>query len=249
MTGFDTDIIILLTGIFFLGGLVKGTTGMGLPLITVALGTMILPVKAVFGISIIPILLTNVWQVRSGQGASIVLKRFWPMVVTMFVGLVVGAQLVTVLDGNILLAIIGVVIVVFTILGLVHSKAQISKRLELPFSIIADGVAGVSGGLSTVWGPPITMFLMMTDIKKDDYIGAVGVIWFLGAVPLVVLFYLNGIIHSGNVGYSIAGCVPAMAGMWCGQHVRKKIDQETFRKVLLITLLVIGINLIRRAIF
>ena len=222
---------------------------MGLPLITVALGTMIMPVKAVFGISIIPILLTNVWQVRAGKGASMVLKRFWPMIAMMLAGLVVGAQLVTILDGDVLLAIIGVVIVVFTVLGLMHSNVQIPKRIEFPFSLVAGGIAGVSGGLSTVWGPPITMFLLMTDIKKEDYIGAVGVIWFLGAVPLAVLFYLNGIIHGGNVAYSLAACLPALAGMWIGQHIRQKIDQDTFRKVLMVTLLVIGLNLIRRAVF
>jgi hypothetical protein len=92
------------------------------------------------------------------------------------------------------------------------------------------------------------MFMLMTDVKKEDYIGAVGVIWFLGAIPLVILFYMNGIVHSGNIGYSLSACLPAMAGMWAGQKIRQKIPQETFRKVLLVTLLLIGINLIRRAI-
>jgi len=52
-----------------------------------------------------------------------------------------------------------------------------------------------------------------------------------------------------NVAYSAGACVPAMVGLWGGQKIRKRIPQESFRKVLMATLFVIGLNLIRRAIF
>ncbi len=38
-------------------------------------------------------------------------------------------------------------------------------------------------------------------------------------------------------------------GKWVGQKIRGRIDQETFRKALLVTLFIIGLNLIRRAVF
>ncbi len=37
--------------------------------------------------------------------------------------------------------------------------------------------------------------------------------------------------------------------MWVGQKICGRIDQETFRKALLVTLFVIGLNLIRRGMF
>jgi hypothetical protein len=242
-------IIVLLAGIFLLGGLIKGITGMGLPLVTVALGTLLFPVKIVLGISIIPIVLTNIWQVNDIGLATRALKRFWPMIFVMVVGLAIGAQLVNVLDGEILLGILGCVIAIFTTLGLMRPHKVISRRAELPLGLFAGGVAGLSGGLTTVWGPPITVLLLMTDLKKEDYIATVGLIWLFCALPLAGLYYFNGVIHSGNIVYSLSACVPAMAGMWIGQKIRMKIPQDTFRKVLLVTFLVIGINLIRRAIF
>ena len=39
-----------------------------------------------------------------------------------------------------------------------------------------------------------------------------------------------------------------MLGIWIGEMIRRRINQETFRKVMLLALFVIGINLIRRAI-
>ena len=240
----DPIVIFLIAVIFLLGGIIKGVIGMGLPVFTVALGTLFMPVTEVFGLSIIPILVTNFWQVRHGKGATEVFKRFWPMIIMMLIGLVVGSELISVLDGDTLLTIIGVVIVVTSIMGLANPHAHISKRAEFPVSLVAGFSSGVSGGLSTIWGPPISMFLMMTDLKKEDYICATGVIWVLAAVPLSVLFYLNGIIHSGNYLYSMALCVPSMIGIGIGQHIRSRFSQDTFRKILLIILLVIGFNLI-----
>ena len=44
-------------------------------------------------------------------------------------------------------------------------------------------------------------------------------------------------------------CLPAMAGLGLGQWVRQRIDQALFRKALLFMLFVIGLNLLRRAVF
>ncbi len=40
-----------------------------------------------------------------------------------------------------------------------------------------------------------------------------------------------------------------MIGIRIGEVIRERIDQETFRKVMLVMLLLIGLNLIRRAVF
>ena len=48
---------------------------------------------------------------------------------------------------------------------------------------------------------------------------------------------------------SVAASVPTLVGVWLGSHIRHRIEQETFRKLLLFTLLVIGLNLMRKAFF
>ena len=48
---------------------------------------------------------------------------------------------------------------------------------------------------------------------------------------------------------SLAACLPSFVGQWVGTWVRARIEQESFRKVLLIVFFLIGLNLIRRALF
>ena len=53
--------------------------------------------------------------------------------------------------------------------------------------------------------------------------------------------------HSLRPGLHLSG--PSLAGLWAGQWLRGRFDQQTFRKVLLVVFFFIGLNLIRRALW
>jgi len=93
------------------------------------------------------------------------------------------------------------------------------------------------------------MYLLALDLKKEEFVQAVGLIFFIGSVPLVVFYWLHGVVRPDNVGWSALACLPAFLGLAVGQWVRRRVDQETFRKVLLAVLFVVGLNLLRRAFF
>ena len=108
---------------------------------------------------------------------------------------------------------------------------------------------GLLGGVSTIWGPPMTMYFVMLRLSKDMFVRTIGLVWFAGSIPLVLAYVENGILTAEVAPLSLLACVPGLAGMWVGQKIRGRVDQETFRKALLITLFVMGLNLIRRAVF
>jgi uncharacterized membrane protein YfcA len=58
-----------------------------------------------------------------------------------------------------------------------------------------------------------------------------------------------GVIRSGHVVPGLLALVPVGAALLVGQWLRGKIDQEKFRKILLVSMVLIGLNLIRRGIF
>ena len=113
------------------------------------------------------------------------------------------------------------------------------------FSILG----GFLGGISTMWGPPMVMYFIMIRLPKEAFIRAVGLVWFAGSLPLVLGYIDNGILTARTAQMSALAALPAFAGLWLGQWLRGRIPQETFRKVVLLALFVIGLNLIRRALF
>ena len=245
----DPATLALIAAAMVAAGFVKGVVGLGLPLVALGLMSIFLPIKEVLGIIILPLMLTNIWQVVEVRGTLAPLRRFWPMLVTMLAGLAVGAQLVVGLDASWLYLVVGGIVTIFTALGFLHPAMRLPSRAEVPGGVVIGAVAGVCGGIGGIWGPPISMYLLALDLKKDDFIGTVGLVWFLGALPLGFFYALNGIVGSHNVMYSAAACIPAVGGLLVGQRIRRRIPQDAFRKVLMATPFVIGLNLIRRAIF
>jgi len=246
---YDPATLALIAAVMVVAGFVKGVTGLGLPLVSLGLMTIFLPIREVLGIIILPLVLTNIWQVIGVRGTLAPLRRFWPMLVTMLAGLAIGAQLVVVLDASYLYLIVGVMVTVFTALGFLAPTMRLPHRAEVPCGVAIGALAGFCGGVGGIWGPPISMYLLALGLKKDDFIGTVGLVWFLGALPLGLFYTMNGIVGSHNILYSLVACFPAVAGLLVGQCMRRRIPQESFRKVLMATLFLIGLNLIRRAIF
>ena len=64
-----------------IGGVVKGTIGVGLPVVVIAVLSNFLPVPLVLALVTVPILLTNLWQVMEAGKPMVPLRRFWPMIV------------------------------------------------------------------------------------------------------------------------------------------------------------------------
>lgn len=245
----DPITLALIAVVMVLGGIVKGTLGLGLPLVCVGFMSIFLPVKMLLGIAILPILVTNLFQVFESGGGTGVLRTWWPMILCFWAGLLAGSHLLVTLQPESLYAVIGTVLIVFCLSGFFRPNYVLPEKYVLPISLFAGSFAGFSGGLSSVWGPPVTMFMMLTGMKKEVFVRTAGVIWCCGAIPLGLIYAHNGVIGPHNAFYSMISCFPAMAGLWVGQRIRKRIPQDVFRKILMAVLFVIGINLVRRAFF
>src|SRR5471032_1114754 len=90
-----THLILIVTLTFFLAGIVKGVTGMGLP--TVAMGVLgaIMPPVAAASLLVIPSFVTNFWQLFTGPNFTALMSRLWLMTLGILLGTVAGSRLLT----------------------------------------------------------------------------------------------------------------------------------------------------------
>lgn len=248
MLGYDLTTVILVISVIALGGLVKGVSGIGLPIVTIAGLSTFLPIHLVLALSAIPIVMTNLWQaVHSGSWME-PLRRFWPMIVCLLAFIFVGARLAVTIDEQMFFAILGSVVVIFTLTTFLKPTLRLSPRAERWGGPVAGALGGLLGGVSTIWGPPMVMYFVMLHLPKDVFVRTVGLIWFSASIPLIIAYVDNGILNAETIPLSLYACIPGMAGLGVGQAIRRRINPETFRKVVLGLLFLIGLNLIRRAI-
>ena len=249
MFGFDNSVVIIAVVALIVGGFVKGAIGVGLPVVAIAVMSGFLPVPKVLALVVVPIVLTNLWQAIQSGSPGEPLKRFWPMILCLLLFIWLSARLVVGLDPNVLYGLIGSVLILFVVTDRFKGGWDVSPAAERWLAPMVGSVGGVLGGVSTIWGPPMMMYFVTLRLPKEMYIRTVGLVWFVASIPLVFAYVRHGILTVESTTISAMACIPAFVGLIAGQKIRHRINQRTFRTILLAFLFLSGLNLLRRAVF
>lgn len=249
MFGLEPSTLLMIALALVLGGLVKGTIGIGLPIASVAVLSQFLEVPLILALMSLPIVLTNLWQVVHAGRPREAAQRFWPVILFLMIFIFLSGLIVVRLDQRLVYSLIGVAILGFAIMNLTRPAGRLEPRSERWAAPLAGALAGVLGGISTIWSPPILMFFIMLRLPKEAFVRALGLVLLSGCFPLILAYVENGILTPRTAALSAAATLPALAGQVLGQWLRKRIEEERFRKIVLIALLLSGLNLLRRAVF
>ena len=230
------------------GGFVKGAVGFAQPLIMVSgMGIFLEPTTIVAAI-ILPILLANLLQAaRFGRRLAWEAIRDFRLYILIVCGMIlVTAQFLVVLPGRVIFLVLGVAVVGLCTVQLVGWRPFIPVQRRRSFSILAGFVAGGLGGLTGTWGPPTVLYLMAIETPKARQMVAQGVIYGLGALALLVGHLHSGLLNAQTAPFSAALVVPSFLGLWLGFRWHDRLDQERFRTITLLVLVLAGLNLLRK---
>jgi uncharacterized protein len=245
----DPIILIACALVLTAGGFVKGVTGFAMPMVVVPLLSSIVDVRFGLASMVLSIVVTNIWQGIRGGYFWWAAKHFWPVAAGLGAGIWIGANIAVAIDKNTSFLVLGGVVLFFSAISHFKPDLHLPERFEKPVGALAGLTGGISGGLTSIWGPPMLMFLVARRLEKDAFIGAVGMIYFCGSLFLTFSFAKVEILAEDNVAMSALAVLPVLAGMQVGMWLRDRINQETFRRAVLFTLLLVGLNLIRRGFF
>ncbi|MDX1431570.1 MAG: sulfite exporter TauE/SafE family protein [Gammaproteobacteria bacterium] len=230
-----------------LAGTVKGLLGIGIPIISISLLSLVLDVPTAAALLPIPILVANLWQSLTSGFAPAALARFWPLVLTLVVGTFVGARMLVGFDERVLLGVVGTVVLAFSLTGHFPVSLRVPRRGEAWIGALVGLLAGVLSGMTTIAGPPVIMFLFALRLDKDEFVGCISTLYLCASVPLIVAFGWVGVLGAEALVWSSAAVLPIFAGMMLGQWLRPRVSQEAFRRGLLVVLLLVALRLLQRA--
>ncbi|MGB0865006.1 MAG: sulfite exporter TauE/SafE family protein [Granulosicoccaceae bacterium] len=245
----DFELLAVASFVYLLAGIVKGTVGIGLPTIVVSLLSMTVDPRWAMTVVILPIFATNFWQFVRADAPKQLALDYWPfMLMLVVLNYFVSLSSFAVDTHNILLAL-GVVVIIFATTNLMRQPPPLPMQWDKPAQLIAGSLAGVLGGLTTIWGPPMVVYLLSKRIDKEVFVLVSGAILTAGSLPLMLSYAQAGFLDQATLISSAILIIPAIVGMFLGEQIRKRINTERFVKLLLLVFLALGLNLIRRAIF
>ena len=242
----DPAVMLAVSLAFFLGGVIKGMTGFGLHMITVPLLSFSLPLPTAVALTMIPVLFSNTYLVKQSGHAWQSVRRFWPLMGVMVITLWFTTRLLVTLDQGMLTSIFGAVIFMYVILIIRGPRLEISPGAERWMSPAVGLAAGVIGGATSLFGMPILLYIIALKPPKEQFVGAVTANYLVGGVALSVMLAKMEILTGRDAVIAGIGLVPLFAGIAAGQFLRGKARQELFRKILMATLVCIGLAMILR---
>lgn len=223
--------------------------GVGLPMVAIPLMAVFLPVREAIAIMYGPVLLTNIWQAFQGGYYVNAVRRFWPMMLAVIIGTWFGSKTLVSIDPRWLEGVVGASVAAFSLVNLINPTFRIAERHALWLSLVIGVTGGFFGGLTLFIGPAVIMFLVSLHVPKEEFIGTIGLVYLLGLLPTGVFYVIEGTLRQEHLLPTLLACIPVIGGMVIGTYIRSHINETLFRKILLMTLVIIGFNMIRRAVF
>lgn len=239
----DPILIVTIAAVFLLAGFVKGTIGLGLPTVAMGLLATRMPPAHALAIVIVPAIVTNIWQTFVGPYLRDIVRRLWPLMIATMIGIWLGAGLMTGPYARYGTIILGVLLVIYAIIGLSKVRFSVARRNEKWVGGIVGLVTGVISAATGVQVIPSMPFMQAIGMEKDELVQALGVFFTTATVALAFNLTSAGLLNATVAVPGLVAMVAAFSGMYLGQLLRSRMDADTFRRWFLIAMLLLGIYL------
>ena len=242
-------ILAAVVGSLIVAGLLKGTIGVGMPVVALPLLSLFIDIKSAAMLLSVPLILSNLPQALEGGKTAQCLMQLMPVFLGMIPGLVLGVQLLLSLDADFARIIAGLALIGVAGVTLLAPKLEIQSRLVVPAGIAFGFVGGILGGLAAMAGPLVFIFLLAKGLRGPDFTKEASLYLVISSGGLALLLTASRAFSWLDVLVSTAAMVPVVLGMVAGQHLRDRIAPETFKRLVLIAVMAAGVDLLRHGLF
>lgn len=157
-------------------------------------------------------------------------KRLIPILVIAMTFAVTSIIMLRNIDDSILRKVLGCVLI-FISLYFAFLRNRISIRPTKTAQLITGTLSGLMGGLFSMQGPPIVLYLLASEKDKEHYMAMIQAYFLLGNAVMTTARGCNGFI-TPMVGFGfLVGLGGVIIGAFIGKKVFERIPVAAFRIV------------------
>ena len=238
----DWQVLLLSSAAIFLAAIVRGFSGFGFSLLSITAISLILPVAQIVpSIFLLEIaasinLIPSIW--REIHWRSLI----WLMV-GYGIGLPFGVYALVYAPQAPAQIVLGIFVIGTAILML--RGFQLARTPGAPASTATGAASGLLNGAFGIGGPPVVLFYFST--PGAAAIGRASIIFFFLFTDLVGVCYLaiQGLVTMQSFVQAALWLPTLLVGVWIGAHGFRRMNEQVFRRwvlVILIALALLGIG-------
>src|SRR5436305_7158728 len=236
-------LLFVIAAVFLLAGLVKGVLGLGLPTVGMGLLAVSMPPAHALAIVIVPAIITNIWQTFVGPYLRDITRRLWPLMAGTAIGIWCSAGLMTGPYARYGTIVLGVLLVIYAIIGLSKFNFHVAPANEKWVGGIVGLMTGVVSAATGVQVIPSMPFMQAIGMEKDELVQALGVFFTTATVALAFSLTASGLLTAATALPGAVAMAASFVGMFVGQAVRSRMQPEAFRRWFLIAMILLGLYL------
>ncbi|MBI2820659.1 MAG: sulfite exporter TauE/SafE family protein [Acidobacteria bacterium] len=230
-----------------LAGLMKGVSGMGLPLVATPVLALLYDLPTAIAITVPPTVLSDLPILYAFRSEWRQARRLLPLMVPAMIGIVFGTRILVVLDQDKLKGVLGGLVLLFVAVSYFRLIPHLSDRLAARVGPVVGLAAGVLQGAAGQSGPLVSIFLYQLSLPRNAFLFLINAFFLLADSTQLISLASHGLYTPERLlQAAVAACV-AMPTLALSLHFHQRISEQLFRKIVLLVLALTGSVLLMRS--
>ncbi len=231
---------------FAMGGILKGATGVGAPLIAVPVMTSFVDIRFAVAVFVVPNLVINLIQSAIYRRALHNKLFLSILCLSASLGAFVGSLILYRASGGVLEIVMAGLVMFYVGFRLYKPKWQLSMRMAHKLSMPMGFLAGFLQGTFGISAPATLTFLNAIKFERTEFIVIVSVFFMtMSLIQLPTLYYL-GLMQGKHLIFGFLAVIPLLGFMPVGAFLLRHASPNLFDKVILVILVGVAIQLLWR---
>ncbi|SPP91866.1 sulfite exporter TauE/SafE family protein [Bradyrhizobium vignae] len=238
MDGIATELPLFLLATFA-GAFVAGLSGFAFGLIAASLWLYVLtPLQSASLIVGFGLLVQgySVWKLR----AALDWRRLWPFIAGAVIGVPAGVSLLTWADPKSVRIAVGAILIAYSLYAFFRPQLKLVGTVTPAADIAVGFVNGLLGGLAGLAGIVVTIWCNLRGLPKDVQRATFQPVAVVVFVMAALWLGAKGALSLDTAKLFALGLPFLFVGTWSGLKLFGRIDEATFRKIVLALLFVSG---------
>lgn len=227
-----------------MGGILKGATGAGSPLITIPVLAIFFDAKLAVILMCIPNLISNSAQIVQYKNSANSIFFSIKFAVAGGIGCLAGTIVLASMETGFIQFLVGTLTLGYVLVRLLKPKKQISCSLSRILTPLVGLFGGVVQGSCGISAPVALGFLNALNLKRETFIFSISCFFFSMALVQICTVYFFGLLSLTIVFLGVLSIIPQIAFMPVGNYLIKKFSAGTFDKLILLFLIILSIKIL-----
>ncbi len=237
MPGLDLLVTLLIAAF------IHGALGFGFPLVATPVLALFMDLRAAVLLTLVPTVSINLASILSEKHWKQALRAFWPIPTFTILGSLTGTQVLLSVDPSPFRLLLALVLVAYLV---VDRLAPGERERQVPawvMALLGFGL-GLLAGLVNIFAPVLVVYALYTRMNPAMMVATFNLSFLTSKSGQIIGFVANGAFDP-DVLESMLWVVPlVLISLGLGIRLRRRINQETYRRGLRYALWVVALALI-----